>query len=159
MIEDAKRSNKSCLVFKVDFEKAYDSISWDFVLYMLEKTGFCSKWVQWIEGCLKSASISILVNGSPTEEFLPKRGLRQGDPLAPFLFNVVAEGLNGLIRRAEEENICKGFQVGTNNVNISILQYADDTIFFGEAGLENIMAVKTFLRSFELASSLKINFV
>ncbi|KHN42744.1 Transposon TX1 putative 149 kDa protein, partial [Glycine soja] len=48
VIEDAKRNNKSCLIFKVDFEKAYDSISWDFVLYMLEKTGFCSKWVKWI---------------------------------------------------------------------------------------------------------------
>ena len=93
--EEAKRSSKSCLVFKVDYEKAYDSVSWDFLFYMLERTGFSSKWVKWIAGCLKSASISFLVNGSPTTEFYPKRGLRQGDPLAPFLFNVVAEALNG----------------------------------------------------------------
>ena len=86
---------------------------------------------------MKSASISILVNGSPTSEFVPQRGLRQGDPLAPFLFNIVAEGLNGLMRRAVEENMYKGYLVGANNVPISILQYADDTIFFGEASMEN----------------------
>ena len=121
VIEEAKRSNKSCLVFKVDYEKAYDSVSWDFLLYMLRRIGFSSKWVKWIEGCMKSASISVLVNGSPTAEFLPQRGLRQGDPLTPFLFNVVAEALNGLMRRAMEENLYKGFLVGSNNVSISIL--------------------------------------
>ena len=91
---------------------------------------------------MKSASISILVNGSPTSEFVPQRGLRQGDPLAPFLFNIVAEGLNGLMRRAVEENMYKGYLVGANNVPISILQYADDTIFFGEASMENVEAIK-----------------
>ena len=135
VIDEAKRSNKSCLVFKVDYEKAYDSVSWNFLVYMMQRTGFSQKWIKWIEGCVKSASISVLVNGSPTTEFLPQRGLRQGDPLAPFLFNIVAEGLTGLMRRAMEENMYKGYLVGGNNVPISILQYADDTIFFGEASL------------------------
>ena len=69
---------------------------------------------------MKSASISILVNGSPSHEFIPQRGLRQGDPLAPFLFNVVAEVLNGLMREAEKQNLFRGFQVGSNKVGISI---------------------------------------
>ena len=125
---------------------------------MLGRTGFSPHWVKWIEGCVKSASISVLVNGSPTSEFLPQKGLRQGDPLAPFLFNIVAEGLNGLMRRAEEENLFKGYLVGANYVPISILQYADDTIFFGEACMENVEAIKVMLRSFELVSGLKINF-
>jgi len=111
VIEEAKRSNKSCLVFKVDYEKAYDSVSWDFLLYMLRRIGFSSKWVKWIEGCMKSASISVLVNDSPTAEFLPQRGLRQGDPLAPFLFNDVVEALNGLMRRAMEESYTKVSQL------------------------------------------------
>ena len=132
VIDEAKRSHKSCLVFKVDYEKAYDSVSWNFLLYMLKRTGFSAKWVSWMEGCLKSASISVLVNGSPTAEFIPQRGLRQGDPLAPFLFNIVAEALNGLMRSALGANLYKGFNIASSEVSISLLQYADDTIFFGE---------------------------
>jgi len=159
VIEEAKRSNKTCLVFKVDYEKAYDSVSWEFLLYMLRRTGFSPKWSKWIKGCLKFASISVLVNGSPTAEFLPQRGLRQGDPLAPFLYNVIAEALNGLMRKAMEENLYKGFSVGSNQVNISILQYADDTIFFGKTSMANVKAIKAILRTFVVVSGLKINFV
>ena len=91
---------------------------------MLRRTGFSSKWIKWIEGCLRSASLSILVNGSPSTEFIPQRGLRQGDPLAPLLFNVVVEALNGLMREAVEKNLFRGFPVDSNNVGISILQFA-----------------------------------
>ena len=142
VVEEAKRSQKSCMVFKVDYEKAYDSVSWDFLIYILRRLGFCSKWIQWSEWCLRSASISVLVNGSLLTEFIQQRGPRQGDPLAPLLFNIVAEALI-LLR--------------TNNEEISILQYADDTIFFGEASMENVKAIKDILRSFELVSGLKIN--
>ena len=103
-VEEAKRCNKSCLVFKVDYERAYDFVSWNFLSYMMKRLGFCPKWITWIEGCLKSASVSVLVNGSPTNEFIPHRGLRQGDPLAPLLFNIVAEGLTGLMREALDRN-------------------------------------------------------
>ena len=159
VVEEAKRSQKSCIVFKVDYEKAYDSVSWEFLIYMLRRMGLCSKWIQWIEGCLKSASILVLVNGSPSFEFIPQRGLRQGDPLAPLLFDIVAEALNGLVREAVEKNLFRGFPVGSNNVEISILQYADDTIFFGETSMENVNTIKVILRTFELVSDLKINFV
>ena len=158
VIHEAKTRNKLCLVFKVDYEKAYDSVSWKFLLYMLRRMGFCEKWISWIEGYLKSASISILINGSPTSEFTPQRGLRQGNPLAPFLFNVVVEGLNGLVREAMEKNLFQGFVVGRNEVKVNILQYADDTLFFGKAFVENVKAIEVRLRSFELVSGLKINF-
>ena len=95
---------------------------------------------------------------SPSAEFIPQRGLRQGDPLAPLLFNIVAEGLNRLMRQSVEKNLFRGFPVGRNKVDISILQYVDDTIFFGEASMENTKAIKSILRTFELASGLKINF-
>ena len=97
---------------------------------------------------MKSASISVLINGSPSPEFSPQRGLRQGDPLAPFLFNIVAEALNGLVREVVKKTLFRGFTVGSNKVDISILQYADDTIFFAEASMENIKAIKAILRIF-----------
>jgi len=79
VLDEVKREKKRCVFFKVDYEKAYDSVRWEFIYYMLERVGFCGKWIKWIKGCLESASVSVLVNGSPTKEFIPKKGLWQGD--------------------------------------------------------------------------------
>ena len=108
VVEDLRRCGRSDLYLKVDFEKTYDSIRWDFLYEMLNRMSFHSKWIKWIQGCLEFATISVLINGSPTEEFKPARGLRQGDPLAPFLFIVVAEGLVGLVRQAIKAKLLSG---------------------------------------------------
>ena len=102
VVEDLRRSGRRGLCLKVDFEKAYDSVRWAFLYDMLSRMGFHNLWIAWIKGCLESAIVSVLINGSPTEEFKPTRGLRQGDPLAPFLFLVVAEGLVGIVRSARK---------------------------------------------------------
>jgi len=107
---------------------------------------------------LESASISVLVNGSPTEEFKPSRGLRQGDPLAPFLFLVVVEGLAGLVRQAVKTNMLHGLKIGRKEVDVCLLQYADDTLFLCENSFTNVVTLKAILRGFEIASGLKINF-
>jgi len=125
---------------------------------MLGRLGFHYTWIKWIRGCMESASVSILVNGSPTEEFRPSRGLRQGDPLAPFLFIMVAEGLAGLVRQALKANLLSGVKIGNKEVEVSFLQFADDTLFFCEDSWSNVRIVKTILRGFDLASGLKINF-
>ena len=157
-VKEANRRPKPFLVFKVDYERAYDSVSWAFRSYMMKRLGFCPKWICWIEGCLKSASVSVLVNGSPTNEFIPHRGLRQGEPLAPLLFNIVAEGLTDLMREALDKSLFNSFLVRKKHTPVNILQYADDTIFFGEATMQNVKTIKSILRSFKLVSGLKLNF-
>ncbi|XP_071719284.1 uncharacterized protein [Rutidosis leptorrhynchoides] len=91
--------------------------------------GFGDKWRKWILSCLTSASISILINGSPTREFSLGRGVRQGDPLSPFLFILVADALNILTKVATEKGMFKGVEVGVDKILVSHLKYADDTIF------------------------------
>ena len=107
-----KRTKEKCLIFKVDFEKAYDSINWKFLMSIMKKMGFGDKWCKWVETCLKSSSTSVLVNGSPSEEFGVERGVRQGDPLSPFLFILAAEGLNAIVNEAVEKGIFRGVKLG-----------------------------------------------
>ena len=159
VLEEYKRRRKSCVFFKVDYEKAYDSVSWEFIFYMMRRLGFCELWIRWIKGCLESASVSVLVNGSPTKEFFPKKGLRQGDSLAPFLFLLVAEGLAGVSRMAEEKNLIDSVVVGRDEVKVSMLQYADDTLFFCEANTKSIFNIKAIFQCFELTSGLRVNFL
>jgi len=158
VVEEACRRKKPVMIFKVDFEKAYDTVSWSFLDYMLHRLGFCLKWRKWISACLHSATISILVNGSPTKEFAPTRGLRQGDPLAPLLFNIVGEGITGLMREAVRKNLYRSYMVGKKKEPTNILQYADDTVFVGEATWDNVLVLKALLRGFEMVSGLKINY-
>ncbi|GJV81757.1 cysteine-rich receptor-like protein kinase [Tanacetum coccineum] len=113
-----KLKKRKGLIFKVDFEKAYDSIEWGFLFKIMGKMGFDAKWCKWVDSCLKSASISILVNGLPTKEFLMERGVRQGNPLSPFLFILAAEGLNALINEAVTKNIFKGVGVKDDEVMV-----------------------------------------
>lgn len=149
---------KRGVIIKIDFEKAYDCVNWSFLLNMMESFEFGHKWRSWIQSCVTNARISVLVNGSPTNEFIAERGLRQGDPLSPFLFNLVVEGLNILILRARELGLFNGAVVGNDLIKVSHLQFADDTILFCEANLEEILCIKRLLRCFEVVSGLKINY-
>jgi hypothetical protein len=158
LVDWAKKTKKECLIFKVDFEKAYDSVEWSFLEYMLYRCGFCEKWVGWIRSCVFAGNLSVLVNGSPTGEINIQRCLKQGDPLAPFLFLIAVEGFSGVMRKAVEVNLFKGFSVGNDPVTLSHLQYADDTLCIGEATVDNLWTLKAILRGFEMASGLKVNF-
>ena len=158
VVDEMKRKKKRWVIIKIDFEKAYDSVSWKFLYYMTARMGFCEKWVHWIKKCLESSSISILVNGSPTKEFKPSRGLRLGDPIAPFLFLIAAQGLSGLVNQVARKEVFSGLKVNTKNVEVKLLQFADDTFIMCESNIQNIIVIKVILRCFEIYFGLRINF-
>jgi len=158
VVDFARMANREYLILKVDFQKAYDTVDWSFLEYMFRRVGFCSKWINWMKACVFGGNMSILVNGSPTEEICIERGLKQGDPLAPFLFLLVAEGFSGLMRNAVNSNSFKGFDLRNNGLVLSHLQYANDTICIGEASVDNLWTLKALLRGFEMTSGLKFNF-
>ncbi|GJT68087.1 putative RNA-directed DNA polymerase [Tanacetum coccineum] len=157
IVNYAKQAGLNLLLFKVDFEKAFDSVNWNFLLYVMEKMGFGVKWRHWIKGCISSASVSVLINGSPSCEFTMERGLRQGDSLSPFLFLIVVEALQVLMLEACNLGIFKGIVVGDEQINVSLLQYADDALIFGEWSPRNVKNLISILKVFGDASGLKAN--
>ncbi|XP_017245327.1 uncharacterized protein LOC108216978 [Daucus carota subsp. sativus] len=158
IIGSLKRNRCQGVIIKLDFEKAFDSVNWNFLIHLLKKLNFQDKWVKWIEAILKTCRISVLVNGSPTKEFTPERGLRQGDPLSPLLFNLVGEVLHCMLVKAEEAGVFQGIRLGNEGGTVSHLQYADDTVIFVENNIEAIKGVKRVLQGFEILSGLKINY-
>nr|GEU92643.1 RNA-directed DNA polymerase, eukaryota [Tanacetum cinerariifolium] len=145
-------------MFKVDFQKAFDSVRWDHLDDILGKFGFGNKWHGWIRGGLISSKASVLVNGSLTDEFSFHRGLRQGDPLSPFLFILVMKSLHVYFQRLIDRGMFVPITVGKDNlVPISHLLYADDEMFIGKWSSSNVSVLMWMLHCFFLASGLKVN--
>ena len=123
----------------------------------MEKKGFGPPWRKWIRGCLSLVSFSIFINGRSRGKFKGSRGLRQGNPLSPFLFTLVVDVLGRLIDKAKESNVLRGFIVGRDKVEVSHLQFTDDTLVFMEADrtyFSNFLKILEVFRSF---SGLRVN--
>lgn len=158
VVDGWKRNKVKGLIFKLDLEKAFDNLNWVFLFKMMKLFGYPDDWILWIHECLSTASISVLVNGAPTKEFKMQKGVRQGDPLSPFLFIIAAESLNCLFQEAVSLGSLKGLKVSDEDPVLTHLQFADDTLIFCEAKMEEISAVKGLLQGFEVMSGLKINY-
>ncbi|KAJ9539002.1 hypothetical protein OSB04_031735 [Centaurea solstitialis] len=159
ILDWAKRSKNQMLIFKIDFEKAFDSLNWGFLDDILAQMGFGDRWRAWVRGCITTTRVSILVNGSPTKEFRMEKGVRQGDPLAPFLFILAMEGLYVAMKEAKLKCIFKGIHLDNVREEISILLYADDAIFLGDWTRRNVTNLIRILQCFHICSGLKINFL
>ncbi|KAE8735716.1 Replication factor C subunit 1 [Hibiscus syriacus] len=154
-----RKKGKKGVVFKVDFSRAYDLVEWSILLRLLKVMGFGDKWISWIEYCISSASISVLVNGSPAEEFQMGKGLRQGCSLSPLLFNIVGELLNLMLIKAADQGLFEGFRIGRidNLFHLTHLQFADDLILFCRDSPTQILNIRRVLRVFSLMSGLHLN--
>ena len=159
IVDEARKCNKELLLFKVDFEKAYDSIDWGYLDEVMKMMGFPTLWRKWIKECIGTTSASVLVNGSPTAEFPLKRGLRQGDPLSPFLFLLAAKGFHVFMELLSVNNLFLGYHMGRSKpVIVSHLQFVDDTLILGEKSWANVRGMCFVLLLFESLFGLKVNF-
>ena len=153
-----KKRKFKAILLKLNFQKAYDTVRWSFLENILEITGFGKKWRGWIAQCLSIASMCSLINRSPTEPFKMERGLRQGDPLSPFLFVLVAEVFNRMVQRAKEIGVIEGIAVSKDKIDISHLQFKEDTLIFCPAKKDTVLNYRRLLDCFSLLSGLKINY-
>lgn len=150
------KMDKECACIKADFEIAFDNVKCSFLKKILYWLGFSNKWWAWIEQCLCNAKVAILVNDAPTKWLKVRKGLRQGDPLSPYLFLLVADCLSRLTETARSNNFLQG--VGpSEDCQTVLIQYADDTIFFCEPRKRTLRNLGYIWKLFEWASGLKIS--
>lgn len=146
----------SGVICQLDIEKAYDHINWDFLNWALRQMGFGDKWCVWIKVCVSSTAFSILLNGTSFGFTKGQRGLKQGDPLSPFLFNIVMEVFSKLIARAEEVGCLNGCRLSHDGPSVVLLQFADDSLLF-LPNFEEVANLRAILLMFEAMSGLKVN--
>ncbi|KAL0355533.1 UNVERIFIED_CONTAM: putative mitochondrial protein [Sesamum radiatum] len=142
---------------KLDVSKAYDRVEWFFLERVLVRLGFHSKFISLIMTCVTTVSFSFMLNGEQFGFLRPERGLRQGDPLSPYLFLLCSEAFSNMISRTEAEGRIEGVAVSRRAPRISHLLFADDTLIFCQATEAALLNVKQILGDFEAASGLKIN--
>ncbi|XP_071709435.1 uncharacterized protein [Rutidosis leptorrhynchoides] len=143
----AKKKKSPILLLKIDFSKAYDCISHEFLITVLHKMGFGSKFISWVETCISKIHFSVLLNGSPSREGIMKRGLRQGDPLSSSLFIIVSEILSKLLSRDLSNGLLEGCKFGHDLV-INHSQFADDTIIFAQPNFRELNRIKYIMGIF-----------
>lgn len=148
--------HQDLFAIKVDVPKAYDSIYWDYLLRMMEVMGFSSCWCCWVRVCLESASFQVLINGEPDAPFQASNGVRQGDPLAPYLFLIGMEGLSCMIKRKIADGLITPARASPSTY-VSHILYADDILPVAKANSEEASVVKNLLEDFAILSGLRMN--
>eukprot|EP00253_Pinus_taeda_P027885 PITA_27885 len=157
VIHSLKVKKQKGMMIKLDLSKAYDRLSWNYLGKVLESFGFSRRWIDWIHSLISSPIFSILVNGTPSKTFTASRGIRQGDPLSPFLFILAAEGLGRFIKKEREANRIKGLKLWGNNLPLTHQQFVDDIMLFGEPTVKEVKHLRRILDLFAEASGLEIN--
>ncbi|KAE8708292.1 hypothetical protein F3Y22_tig00110348pilonHSYRG00365 [Hibiscus syriacus] len=157
-LKGSKNGPNKGAAIKLDMEKAYDRVEWGFLLDVMLRMGFDCSFVNLVRKCISTVSFQVRINGVLSDSFIPERGLRQGDPLSPYLFLFCAQGLSALLLKAQSRNEIKGIRASIRGPRISHLLYADDNPLFVKNSMEEVCKVKSILNQYEKASGQKVNF-
>ncbi|KAM2481186.1 hypothetical protein PS1_004717 [Malus domestica] len=156
-LKGRKAKGKFEMGIKLDMEKAYDRVEWDFLDAVMEKMGLCNEWRRIIIGCVSSVHFDVLVNGQPSMTFSPLRGLRQGNSLSPYLFILVGEVLSRMIQDAVNHNLLEGVRFGCSGPIISHMFFADDTLIFLRTNEKNCRNIIQLLELYCEVSKVNLN--
>lgn len=147
-----KRGKCEECALKIDKVKAYDMVEWGFLEEVMRRMGFHDKWVGWVMECITTITYGINVNRKCAGEIKPKRGIRQGDPLSPYLFILVADVMSLMMSNAVTEGRIRGIRMRRTCPVVSPLFFADDSIFFLKAKSTFASELKAVLEKYCLFS-------
>ncbi|XP_020153203.1 uncharacterized protein [Aegilops tauschii subsp. strangulata] len=156
MKRNKAKKHQSCAL-KLDMMKAYDRLEWPYLRAIMLKLGFTNRWVDIVMSLVTTVKFSVMFNGKKLEEFEPSRGIRQGDPISPYLFLLAAEGLSCLLKSRRESSNLQGLQVAPSAPPVNHLLFADDSLLFFKANGEGANEVNLVLDQYCQASGQRVN--
>lgn len=156
-LDHKKEGKGSFMAIKLDMSKAFDRVEWVFIENVMEKMSFHEKWISMIMKCISTVSYSILINDVAYGCIKPTRGIRQGDPLSPYLFLLCAEGLSSMINQAARSQMLSCISICRGCPMVTHLLFADDSLLFCKACVQECQKLIEILKLYEDASGQKIN--
>ena len=157
IIHSLKSTRTLGMIIKLDLSKAFDRDNWKYLRVVIDSFGFDQGWINWILNLTSLAFFSILVNGVPSQPFSPSRGIRQGDPLSPFLFVLMAEGLGCYLKDTVFEGSLKGLPLHNIHPAPSHSQFVDDTLLLNSPMAREAIKLNSILSDFSEASNMELN--
>lgn len=151
-----KQKVKKCAL-KIDLQKAYDTLDWEFLKKILELFGFHWKMVGWIMTCVTTSKFTLNFNGDRVGYFSGGRGLRQGDPISPYLFTIAMEVFNLLMKKNIGNAMDFKYHQGWKKLKVTHLGFADDLIVIGHGDCNSVRVIKETMEEFSNYSGLKVN--
>ena len=145
------------MAFKIDMSKAYNLVEWSFLETIMRKLGFNERQITLMMLCVSTISYSILINGAPTGFIRPTRGIRQGDPLSPFLFLLCTEGFPGLLTQSALRGDVHGFSLSQRSPSLTHHLFVDDNLLFYRSNVEECQRVLEVLQVYEMSLGQQIN--
>lgn len=142
----------------MDISKAYDKLEWRYIEGMLKKIGFEQVWTQRVMTCIKTVTYTFVNSGEVFGEVKPCRGIRQGDPISPYIYLLCAEGLSSIIKRHEDVGLLHGISIAKGAPPISHLLFMDDCYMFFRANRDEARIMKDVLDRYERLSGQAVNY-
>ncbi|KAA3462930.1 reverse transcriptase [Gossypium australe] len=157
-LQSSKNGPNKGLVVKLDMSKAYDRVEWDFLEAVMLKMGFGNNWVNKVMNCVRTVHYIVKCNNFLLDVIILERGLRQGDPLSPYLFLFCMEPFSSMLLHEQNNNVLRGVRVSINGPRINHLFFADDALIFVKNKNCDVVALLNILKDFTNVFGQEINF-